>query len=30
MAASTAIIAELRNAVRGFVEQYNAQWISGD
>ncbi len=20
-------IAELRNAVRGFVEQYNAQWI---
>ena len=22
-------IAELRNAVRGFVEQYNAQWIGG-
>ena len=27
MAASTATSAELRNAVRGFVEQYNAQWI---
>ena len=27
MAASTATFAELRNAVRGFVEQYNAQWI---
>ena len=23
-------IAELRNAVRGFVEQYNAQWIVGE